>query len=123
MDGFKQNAQTLEKIGSSWIDWRDWNDTTLDELVDTLIFDARKKEYWWGNPQDGMQVSGVRISHNNIEIKSGDSKQLSAFVLPALAENQTILWSSENENIAKISANGLVTGVSTMDKTVHIFVT
>lgn len=47
VDGFKENAQTLEMIGSSWIDWRDWNDTTLNELLDTLITDAKLKNYWW----------------------------------------------------------------------------
>ncbi len=47
VDGHKENAQTLEMIGSSWIDWRDWNDTTLNELLDTLITDAKLKNYWW----------------------------------------------------------------------------
>lgn len=47
VDGFRENAQTLEMIGSSWIDWRDWNDTTLNELLDTLITDAKLKNYWW----------------------------------------------------------------------------
>jgi len=47
VDGHKENAQTLEKIGSSWIDWRDWDDTTLNELLDTLITDAKLKNYWW----------------------------------------------------------------------------
>src|SRR6056297_3132249 len=43
VDGYKENAQTLEMIGSSWIDWRDWSDTTLNELPDTLITDAKLK--------------------------------------------------------------------------------
>ena len=47
VDGFKENAQTLEEIGSSWVDWRDWGDTTLNELLDTLIIDAKQKDYWW----------------------------------------------------------------------------
>ncbi len=41
VDGFKENAQTLENIGSGWIDWRDWGDISLNELLDTLIFDAK----------------------------------------------------------------------------------
>lgn len=49
VDGYKENAQTLEMIGSSWIDWRDWGDTTLNELLDTLIIDAKTKNYWWGD--------------------------------------------------------------------------
>jgi aryl-phospho-beta-D-glucosidase BglC (GH1 family) len=47
VDGYKENAQTLEMIGSGWIDWRDWDDTSLNELLDTLITDAKLKNYWW----------------------------------------------------------------------------
>jgi hypothetical protein len=47
VDGYRENAQTLEMLGSSWIDWRDWSDTTLNELLDTLITDAKLKNYWW----------------------------------------------------------------------------
>lgn len=47
VDGHKENSQTLEAIGSSWVDWRDWGDTTLNELLDTLIQDAKAKNYWW----------------------------------------------------------------------------
>jgi hypothetical protein len=49
VDGFKENGQTLEILGSGWTDWRDWSDITLNELVDTLITDAQTKNYWWGN--------------------------------------------------------------------------
>lgn len=47
VDGFRINAGAMELIGSGWIDWRDWSDTTFNEL-DTLKFDAIKKGYWWG---------------------------------------------------------------------------
>ena len=47
VDGHRENAQTLEMLGSGWIDWRDWSDTTLNELLDTLITDAKLKNYWW----------------------------------------------------------------------------
>lgn len=50
VDGFETNAGALEQIGSGWIDWRDWNDTTLNEL-DTLIIDAKQKGYWWLNDE------------------------------------------------------------------------
>ena len=123
VDGHKQNSQTLELLGSSWIDWRDWGDITLDELTDTLIFDAIEKNYWWGKPVEGLKTTGIKISPKNIDLKSGDTKQLFAFVTPALAENQNFTWSSENENIAKVSNTGLVTGVATTKSSTNIIVT
>ncbi|MBN2351537.1 MAG: cellulase family glycosylhydrolase [Spirochaetales bacterium] len=43
------NSQTLEQFGSGWFDWRDWGDTTLDEITGKLIPDAHAKGYWWGS--------------------------------------------------------------------------
>jgi|GEM_PF-6159672 len=53
-------------IGSSWIDWRDWNDTTLNELLDTLITDARLKNYWW--KEEGFAPRSVekRVLHRGL---------------------------------------------------------
>jgi hypothetical protein len=52
VDGYKENAQALEKIGCSWIDWRSWGDTSLNEALDTLQKDAIKNSYhWWSQKQ------------------------------------------------------------------------
>ncbi len=123
VDGFKQNSQTLENIGSGWIDWRDWGDTTLNELIDTLIFDAKLKDYWWGEPVEGVAVTGIRISHRTDTLNSGDTKQLLAFVFPALAENQNISWSSANRNHVSVDATGLITTKATQLKTTTITAT
>jgi hypothetical protein len=123
VDGFKQNSETLEKIRSGWIDWRDWGDTTLNELIDTLIFDAKLKDYWWGKPVAGIAVTGIRISHRTDTLKSGKSKQLMAFVFPALAENQNISWSSSNRNYVSVDATGLITAKATQLKTAIITAT
>lgn len=47
--GYDVNAQVLEELGQSWIDWRDWNETDLAETRDVLIPDAKAKGYWWGS--------------------------------------------------------------------------
>jgi sialate O-acetylesterase len=112
VDGFKENAETLEKIGSGWIDWRDWSDVTLNELIDTLITDARTKNYWWAAPLPGIRTTGIVISERKIKLAPGKSKKLLAFPLPALAENQKIEWTSSNDAMASVDSNGLVTSVS-----------
>ncbi len=123
VDGFKQNSETLEKIGSSWTDWRDWGDTTLNELIDTLIFDAKLKDYWWGELVPGLAATGIRISHRTDTLNSGATKQLTAFVFPALAENQNISWSSSNRNYVSVDASGLITAKATQLKTAIITAT
>ena len=112
VDGFKENAQTLEKIGSGWIDWRNWDDVTLNELVDTLVADARFKNYWWGNPVKGLKAYGISLSERKIELISGKSKKLTAFVLPAQAEDEKIIWTTNDASAVTVDNNGLVTAVA-----------
>ncbi|MDP2114866.1 MAG: cellulase family glycosylhydrolase [Bacteroidota bacterium] len=120
VDGFKLNAQTLEELGSGWVDWRDWGDVTLNELVDTVITDARAKNYWWGQPVAGIKATGIGLSDKKIELVSGKSKKLEAFVYPALAENQQIIWNSSNTKLVTVSETGLVKAVSSRDATATI---
>lgn len=47
IDGDPINAQTLERLGHSWIDWRDWGDTRFDRLYEITLPDARAKAYGW----------------------------------------------------------------------------
>jgi len=122
VDGFKENSQTLENIGSGWIDWRDWDDTSLNELLDTLITDAKIKKYWWGVADPGIKVTGVKISETKTKLNSGKTKQLTAFVYPALAGNQSVTWSSSNSEYVSVSENGLITAKATQSKTAVITV-
>lgn len=122
VDGFKENSQTLENIGSGWIDWRDWDDTSLNELLDTLITDAKVKNYWWGIPDAAIKVSGVKISDSKVSLNSGKTKQLMAFIYPVLAGNQSVTWSSSNSEYVSVSENGLITAKATQSKTVIITV-
>ncbi len=108
VDGYKQNSQALEKLGSSWVDWRDWDDTTLNE-IDTLIFDAMVKDYWWGKPVAGLQVTGIKLLQDSITISWNSAKQLTAIVSPALAENQNIIWTSSDTVNASVNQKGEVT--------------
>ena len=120
VDGFKENSQTMEKIGSGWIDWRDWSDTSLNELLDTLITDAKLKNYWWGIPDPEIKASRIKISETKAKLKTGDSKQLAAIVYPALAGNQEITWSSSNSEYVSVDESGKITAKATQSKTAVI---
>lgn len=59
-----------------------------------------------------VEVKGITIvSANDVrKIVAGETLQLTATVYPAEA-NQDVVWSSKNEAVATVDANGLVTGV------------
>ena len=63
-------------------------------------------------PQTGA-VEGITItSEENVRtIKVNETLQLTAKAFPASAE-QSVVWSTEDENIASVSEEGLVTGVA-----------
>lgn len=120
VDGYKENAQALEKLGSGWIDWRDWNDVTLNELIDTLITDAQVKNYWWGKPISGLKVNGISLSERKIQLISGKTQKLFAFPLPAQAQDQKINWTTSDPNAATVDATGLVKAVASRSSSVVI---
>lgn len=58
-----------------------------------------------------VKVTGVEMSTSELSIFETKSKSLSADVLPSSASNKKLAWSSSDETIAKVDANGKVTGV------------
>lgn len=123
VEGFKENAQTLEKLGSGWIDWRDWDDTSLNELLDTLMLDAKQKNYWWGIPDPEIKVTSVKLSEIKIQLDSGASRQLTAIVYPALAGNQQITWTSSNSEIVSVNQSGVILATAKKSGSANISVT
>ena len=58
-------------------------------------------------------ASSITFNENTINIKVGESMQLKATILPAEASQNSILWSSSDEEVCKVSNDGLITAVST----------
>lgn len=72
------------------------------------LFSCQQKE----PEQQTILVMSVSVDPTEITIKDNESAKLTATVLPEDATNKKISWSSENEDIAKVSGSGLVSGVS-----------
>lgn len=58
-----------------------------------------------------IQVTGISLSHQDIEIEITDEFQLQTTISPKDATNKKIIWISSDEKIAKVSENGLIIGV------------
>ena len=63
-------------------------------------------------------ITGVSLNKNAISLFVDESTILTATISPDNATNKTALWSSSNESVAKVDANGKVTGVSSGTATI-----
>lgn len=66
------------------------------------------------------RVTGISLSEATVELKPGETRQLTATVLPQNASNAEVTWYSDKENIATVSQSGLVTAVAPGEATVHV---
>lgn len=57
-------------------------------------------------------VTGITISDVSLRMYTGKTKQLSANVTPYDADNQKVIWSSDDEDIAEVDENGIVTAIA-----------
>lgn len=55
--------------------------------------------------------SSITLDRKEATIKVGEATTLKANVLPADADDKTIVWSSENSDIASVTNDGVVTGM------------
>lgn len=60
-------------------------------------------------------VTSISLNDNIASIKVGETKQLTATILPSTATNKNVVWSTSDETICTVDNDGLVTAVSTGD--------
>jgi hypothetical protein len=65
-----------------------------------------------------IEVTGINLVPATLEINRGQSGQLMAEFVPANATNQTVIWSTDNPEVATVGTDGLVTGVSVGQATI-----
>ena len=59
-----------------------------------------------------IPVTGVSLDESNITLDVGGSQTLTATVTPEDATNKKVCWSSDNEAVATVSEDGVVTAVA-----------
>ncbi|MEB8022831.1 Ig-like domain-containing protein [Raoultella ornithinolytica] len=69
--------------------------------ADTVVFEIA----------DPIAVTGVTVAPATASIVVGSTQQLNATIAPSNATNQAITWTSSDEDVATVNANGLVTAV------------
>jgi len=76
------------------------------------------KEFSTIKPIGGVLVESVTLDCDKADVKVGESIQLLATVLPEDADDKSVVWTSSNEAVATVDANGMVTGVAEGNATV-----
>ena len=56
-------------------------------------------------------VRDIKLSSTKETLEVGNTVSLTATVLPDYASNRTVTWTSNNEQVAKVSADGIVTAI------------
>ena len=68
----------------------------------------------------GIDVIGVTLDKETLELKEGESETLTASIKPTGATNKNVIWSSSDEDVATVSASGKVTAVSAGTATITV---
>ena len=64
------------------------------------------------NVEGPIKVRELRMTEQDVNIRVAESHKIMATVYPSNATNKTILWSSSNEEVARVAEDGTVTGVA-----------
>ncbi len=72
------------------------------------------------NEPASVSVIGVSLDRNTLTLTEDDTTQLTATVEPTNATNKDVTWSSDNEAVAMVDANGNVAAVSAGAATITV---
>lgn len=110
-----------ENTTDKTLEWRSTNSkvaTVSDEGLVTAVGEGKATITAYCGAKTGtcevtvkkVEVTGVTVTPPSITIMEGETHQLTATVSPAEAD-QTVQWASNDSNVAKVDATGLVTAV------------
>ena len=63
-----------------------------------------------GGKSKDSNVNKIDVSPSTVSLAISNTIQLTANVSPSNATNKSVTWTSSNETVASVDANGIVTG-------------
>ena len=67
-----------------------------------------------------IHVESIKIAPINATLAVGDTKTLTATVLPENATDKTVTWGSSDTSVAAVDANGKITAVGLGNATITV---
>ena len=83
--------------------------TTDSNKIDTLIVSVTD-----------YKVSGVELNYESMELIVGETRKITAQIIPNTAINKNVSWTSSDSNVVKVDSNGYITALSVGE--VEVFV-
>lgn len=80
---------------------------TISASVNSLYIESYTLTY---KDMSNIPVESVTLSEHSLDLYVGDSKSLTATILPENASDKTVTWSSSDDNIVTVN-NGVIKGV------------
>lgn len=75
-------------------------------------YNCKLKGYYEENDNsDTIPVTGIEADNWDVKLEVGQTKQITASVVPSNATNKLIHWYSDNVSVATVSSNGLITAI------------
>ena len=104
-----------ERYGYKFGGWRNADGTIysgkLDTTYDSQIFkDTSFTAVWWPVKAESISLNREYVI---LEQNNGETVQLTADIMPENTLNKSITWKSDNEEVATVDENGLVTALNT----------
>ena len=63
-------------------------------------------------------ATGVTLSFSSVSLEAGKTKTITASVTPTSASDKTVTWSSSNEKVATVNANGTIKAIAAGSATI-----
>lgn len=91
-----------------------WDKVRIDNGVEGYVF----RDYTIEVPTE-VKVTGISLNNTNLELKIGDTYNLSCNITPSNATNKNVEWSSSNSDIVSVES-GKITAKTKGDATITV---
>lgn len=89
-------------------------------LLDKMNMENQKKIEVPAFKTKPISVTGITITPKTVSVEVGSTTKLSSSVAPSTATNKDVDYSSSDENIATVTTNGTVEGVTEGEATITV---
>ena len=86
----------------------------------TLYLPVDDVKIYTESPYGTVAVESVSLSASSANLTVGETKTLTATVLPANATDKSVVWSSSNSTVASVNQNGVVTANEVGNATITV---
>lgn len=102
------NLPTPIREGYAFKEWNTEKEGTGISISDSTQFTEDMKLYAQWNEQF-ISVKNIVVDKTDITLKAGTTEKITATVTPENASNKKVIWESNNEKVATVDENGIVT--------------